>query len=248
MATRYSLFLTSRGMPTFIRPTIVHQVRRGRAPYRGAMKWYADSPGRRTFQIVADVFLLCFLAVCVWLGKEVNDGISTLRGPADGLTSAGDSFRDNMSGAAETVGGIPLVGDGLKSPFEALSGSGQRLADVGTSIASTVDTVARTVGIVVAVVPIVVALLVWAFFRIRFVRRATAASRLVGSEGSTGAVRAAGADPPAVAASGAVGSGPGGPVPGWGPGPGSPAGRAGATSCGVSLDGGETSPRVARLA
>ena len=192
------------------------------------MKWYADSPGRRTFQIVADVFLLCFLAVCVWLGKEVNDGISTLRGPADGLTSAGDSFRDNMSGAAETVGGIPLVGDGLKSPFEALSGSGQRLADVGTSVASTVDTVARTVGIVVAVFPIVVALLVWAFFRIRFVRRATAASRLVGSEGSMElfALRALTRQPLRRLAP--LGSGPGGAVPRWGPGPGPAAGRPGA--------------------
>ena len=148
------------------------------------MKWYADSPGRRTFQVVADVFLLCFVAVCVWLGKEVHDGVSTLRAPAEGLTSAGDSFRDNMSGAATSAGSIPLVGDGLKTPFEALSGSGQRLADAGTSAAATVDTVARTLGIVVAVVPIVCALLVWAFFRIRFVRRASAASRLVGTAGS----------------------------------------------------------------
>jgi TRAP-type C4-dicarboxylate transport system permease small subunit len=148
------------------------------------MKWYADSSGRRTFQIVADVFLLCFVAVCVWLGREVHDGVATLRAPAEGLTSAGDSFRDNMSGAADSVGNIPLVGDGLRTPFEALSGSGQRLADVGTSAAATVDTVARTLGIVVAVFPIVMALLVWAFFRIRFVRRASAASRLVGTEGS----------------------------------------------------------------
>ena len=212
------------------------------------MKWYADSPGRRTFQIVADVFLLCFLAVCVWLGKEVNDGISTLRGPADGLTSAGDSFRDNMSGAAETVGGIPLVGDGLKSPFEALSGSGQRLADVGTSVASTVDTVARTVGIVVAVFPIVMALLVWAFFRIRFVRRATAASRLVGSEGSMElfALRALTRQPLRRLA-------PLGPDLAGRFRDGDPVlvhqlAALELTSCGVSVDGGETSPRVPRLA
>src|SRR3954447_22828322 len=98
IATRYSLFLTSRGMPTFTRPRVVHQLRRRRSAYRGGMKWYADSPGRRTTQIVADVFLLCFVAVCVWLGSVVHDGIATLRGPADGLTSAGDSFRDNMTG------------------------------------------------------------------------------------------------------------------------------------------------------
>ncbi|MEP6650185.1 MAG: hypothetical protein ABJA74_09755 [Lapillicoccus sp.] len=148
------------------------------------MKWYADSSRRRTFQVIADVFLLCFVAVCVWLGKVIHDGISTLRVPADGLTSAGDSFRENMSGAADSMSGIPLVGDGLKTPFEALSGSGQRLADAGTSAASAVDTTARVVGVAVAVVPIVLALLVWAFVRVRFVRRATAASRLVGTAGS----------------------------------------------------------------
>ena len=184
IATRNSLFLTSRGIPTFTRPRVVHQVRRrrrGRGNTVTAMKWYADASGRRTFQIVADVFLLCFVAVCVWLGKAVHDGISTLRTPADGLTSAGDSFRDNMTSAATSVGGIPLVGDGLRSPFEALSGSGQRLADVGTSASSAIETAARVFGVLTAVVPIVLALLVWAFFRIRFVRRATAASRLVGA-------------------------------------------------------------------
>jgi hypothetical protein len=148
------------------------------------MKWYADSPGRRTFQIVADVFVLCFVALCVWLGKEVHDGISTLRGPADGLTSVGDSFRDNMTSAADSVGGVPLLGDGLRTPFEALSGSGQRLADAGVSAASAVDTAARVTGVLVAVLPIVLALLFWALFRVRFVRRATAASQLVGSPGS----------------------------------------------------------------
>ncbi|HEY6743862.1 MAG TPA: hypothetical protein VI110_15985 [Lapillicoccus sp.] len=149
------------------------------------MKWYADSLGRRTFQVVADVFLLCFVAVCVWLGKLVHDGIATLRVPADGLTSAGDSFRENMAGAANAVGGVPLLGDGLKTPFDALSGSGQRLADAGTSAASAVDTAARVTGLLVAVVPILFALLVWGFFRVRFVRRATAASRIVGTPGST---------------------------------------------------------------
>jgi hypothetical protein len=149
------------------------------------MKWYADSLGRRTFQVVADVFLLCFVAVCVWLGKLVHDGIATLRVPADGLTSAGDSFRENMAGAANAVRGVPLLGDGLKTPFDALSGSGQRLVDAGTSAASAVDTAARVTGLLVAVVPIVFALLVWGFFRVRFVQRATAASRIVGTPGST---------------------------------------------------------------
>src|SRR6478752_1984936 len=152
MATRYSLFLISRGIPTFIRPTIVHQVRRSRAPYRDVMKWYADSSGRRTFGIVVDV------------------------------------------------------------------------------------------------VPIVVALLVWAFFRIRFVRRATAASRLVGSEGSMElfALRALTRQPLRRLA-------PLGPDLARRFRDGDPVlvrqlAALELTSCGVSVDGGETSPQVPRLA
>ena len=84
------------------------------------MKWYADSPGHQSIQIVADVFLLCFLAVSAWLGKEVNDGISTLRGPADGLTSAGDSFRGQHVGGGRDRGRHPVAGWRNSSTFEAV--------------------------------------------------------------------------------------------------------------------------------
>ena len=148
------------------------------------MKWYADSSRRRTWQIVADVFVVCWVALCVWFGRAVNDGISSLRGPADSMASAGSSFQQNMAGASDNVSGIPIVGGALQSPFDALSGAGQQLAAVGSSVGSTVDTVARAAGVVVAVVPILVALLVWGFFRVRFVRRATAATRYLAAPGS----------------------------------------------------------------
>lgn len=148
------------------------------------MKLYADTPARRTRQIIADVVLLCFVAVCAWLGRAVSDGIGALRGPADGLTSAGNGFRDNMTGAAGNVGGLPLVGDRLRGPFDSLSGTGQQLADVGANLASTVTTIAHVTGVLVGAVPIVLGVLVWGFFRLRFVRRASAAQRLAGAPGS----------------------------------------------------------------
>lgn len=148
------------------------------------MKVYADSPGRRTAQIVGDVFLLCFVAVCVWAGRAVANGIGALRGPADGLASAGNSFQQNMTGAASQVGGIPLVGDTLKSPFESLSGTGQQIANVGVSMGTTVDTIAKVTGIAVAAVPIFVALCLWLLVRGRFVRKASAAAKLVRSQGA----------------------------------------------------------------
>src|SRR6476659_227036 len=87
-------------------------------------KLYADVTARRTAQIVADVFVVCWVALSLWLGRTVSNGISELRGPVDDLTSAGDSIRDNMAGAADNVGGVPLVGDSLRGPFDAISSAG----------------------------------------------------------------------------------------------------------------------------
>jgi hypothetical protein len=146
-------------------------------------KLYADSTARRTRQIVADVFVLCWIALCAWIGRTVAAGIESLRGPVDNLTSAGDSIRDNMSGAANNVGGVPLVGDSLRGPFDGIFNAGQTMANAGTSFGVTVDQAARIIGILVAVVPIFVVVVVWAWFRIRFVRRATTAQRWLGRPG-----------------------------------------------------------------
>ncbi len=143
------------------------------------MKLYADLPGRRTTQILSDVFMLCWVGLWIWAGHAAGDAIRTLRGPTDSLTSAGGSFQENMSGAAVSVGGLPLVGDALSAPFNALAGTGQQLAGVGASLGSTVEAVAHGTSIVVTVAPILVVLAIWLFLRVRFIRRATATSRML---------------------------------------------------------------------
>ena len=107
---------------------------------------------------------------------------------------------------------------------------------------------ARTLGIVVAVVPIVLALLVWAFFRIRFVRRATAASRLVGSAGSLElfALRALTRQP--LRRLTPLGPDLAGRFRDGDPVVVRQLAALELRSCGVALDGGETSRRVPRLA
>lgn len=126
------------------------------------IKLYADSTLRRTRQIVADVLMVAWIVLCSWLGRATSQGIEALRGPADNLASAGDSIRDNMSGAATNVGGVPLVGDSLRGPFDAISRAGQNIANVGASLGVTVDQVSGVAGLVVAAVPILAVLAVWA--------------------------------------------------------------------------------------
>jgi hypothetical protein len=148
------------------------------------IKLYADSTPRRTRQIVADVLMVAWIVLCSWLGRATSQGIEALRGPADNLASAGDSIRDNMSGAATNVGGVPLVGDSLRGPFDAISRAGQNIANVGASLGVTVDQVSSVAGLVVAAVPILAVLAVWAVVRTRFVRRATAAHHWLAQPGA----------------------------------------------------------------
>jgi uncharacterized protein (DUF1684 family) len=108
--------------------------------------------------------------------------------------------------------------------------------------------VARTLGIVVAVFPIVIALLVWAIFRIRFVRRATAASRLVGTSGwlELFALRALTRQP--LRRLTTLGPDLAGRFRDGDPVVVRQLAALELRSCGVALDGGETAPRVPRLA
>ena len=80
------------------------------------IKLYADSTPQRTRQIVAHVLIAAWIVLFVWLGRAASQDLEGLRGPMDNLASAGDSIRDNMSGAATNVGGVPLVGDSLRGP------------------------------------------------------------------------------------------------------------------------------------
>jgi hypothetical protein len=148
------------------------------------IKLYADSTPRRTRQIVADVLMVAWIVLCSWLGRAPSQGIEALRGQADNLASAGDSIRDNMSGAATNVGGVPLVGDSPRGPFDAISRAGQNIANVGASLGVTVDQVSGVAGLVVAAVPILAVLAVWAVVRTRFVRRATAAQHWLAQPGA----------------------------------------------------------------
>jgi hypothetical protein len=149
-----------------------------------SMKYYADAPQRRQWQIVSDVLALVWIVLCVSAGWNVNHGIQQVRPAADELAAAGGSIRVNMAGAASSAGSIPFAGDALRAPFDAISAAGQTLADAGTSLGMTIDEFSRTAGLFVALVPIILIAGPWALVRYRFVRRATNAQQWLTRPGS----------------------------------------------------------------
>lgn len=145
------------------------------------MKLYADTTGRRTGQLVADVLVLVWVAGWVWAGRQVHDTILQLRAPADSLTTAGDSVHGALTGAGDQAGRLPLVGGDLETWLDRAAGSGTTLRNAGAEMAATVENVANWLGVITAVLPILTVGALWLWLRVRFVRRATTAQRYIDS-------------------------------------------------------------------
>lgn len=145
------------------------------------MKIYADTTARRTRQLVADVLVLAWVGLWVWLGRQVYDTVQLLQTPAESIRTAGVSVQGALTGAGDQAGQLPLVGDSLRSWLVQAAGSGATLQQAGASMSSTVDTLALVLALVTASVPIAIVVLIWGFVRYRFVREATTAQRFIDS-------------------------------------------------------------------
>jgi hypothetical protein len=142
------------------------------------MKVYSDYPARRTAQIVADLVAIGLIAIFVWAGVIVYGAIAVLAAFGKTIEDAGNGFEETMADAGETLGGVPLIGGGIRQPFDAASGAGTLLAEAGQAQQDLVMTAALIIGIVVAAIPIVLVLWIWLRRRARWARRATEARNL----------------------------------------------------------------------
>ena len=142
------------------------------------MKPYSDFAGRRTAQIVADVIAIALIAAWVWLGVTVYSLIANLAVYGVQLEDAGAGFRETMSQVGENLGSIPLIGPGIRIPFDGASDAGGALEAAGQSQQDAILQLATALGIGIAALPIAMILLLWLLPRIRFVRRAGRARAL----------------------------------------------------------------------
>lgn len=145
----------------------------------GAMKLYAESPGRRTAQVLADLLLVVWLVAWAWAGSVVHDATLELGAPGEQLAESATGLAGALQDAGGTLGEVPVVGDEVQTPFDEASGAADRLADVGRDQVQAVERLALWLGLSVAVIPILLACLFHLPRRVRFVRRATAGARFV---------------------------------------------------------------------
>ena len=143
------------------------------------MKLYSDFPARRTRQILGDLFAVGLITVWILIGVFVYNLIMGLASFGIQMEDAGGQFRETMTEVSATLGDVPLIGSGIRAPFDGASDAGAALETAGIEQQQLVQTIATWLGVGVAVVPILTILTLWLVPRIRFaVRASTLAKQL----------------------------------------------------------------------
>ncbi len=146
------------------------------------MKLYSDYGDRRARQVVGDVLAIVSIALWMWLGVTLFQLVQNLAAFGVQMEQAGSGFRETMTEVGETLGGVPLIGGGIRVPFDGASAAGQALESAGQSQQDAVLQLAIGLGVGVAALPVAMILVLWLVPRIRFVRRAGRAKAVVAQE------------------------------------------------------------------
>ncbi|WP_411721572.1 hypothetical protein [Mycetocola sp.] len=143
------------------------------------MTLYSDFGTRRTRQIVGDVLAFVLISAWVLLGITVYELVENLAVFGGQMEEAGAGFAETMTEVGNTLGGIPLIGGGIRAPFDEASSAGGALEAAGQSQQIAVNQLATGLGIGIAALPIIMILVLWLVPRIRFARKAGQAKAAV---------------------------------------------------------------------
>jgi hypothetical protein len=143
------------------------------------MQLYARDPVRRTRQLAADAGLLAWVLLWVLVARTVHAAVLVLAEPGRAVEDLGDSVAGNMASAAGVAEDVPVVGDELAAPFGALADAGGSVTGAGQAAQDAVGTLATVLAVVLVLLPVGWLLLRWLPWRLRYVREAGAARRLL---------------------------------------------------------------------
>src|SRR5918999_1813413 len=97
------------------------------------MRLYAEMPQVRARQLLQDMALFLWIVLWVVVGFKVNALVNELAQPGETIERAGSGFADSVEEVGGGVGDVPLVGEELRRPFEAVAGGGRGLGEGGGS-------------------------------------------------------------------------------------------------------------------
>ncbi|MDX2388952.1 MULTISPECIES: hypothetical protein [unclassified Streptomyces] len=149
------------------------------------MRLYAQTPARRSRQVLADVIAVALVAAAVWFALAVHDAIMKLAEPGRRVESAGTGLATELGNAGDAASNVPLVGGLLRKPLRSAADASTGLADAGQSLQDAVGQVATLTTAALIIVPVTVVLLLWLPARLRWILRGHAVRRLLDAPGGT---------------------------------------------------------------
>lgn len=149
------------------------------------MRLYAQTPARRSRQVLADLIAVVLIAAVVWGALAVRETIMLLAEPGRKVESSGDSLAAELGNTGDAASDVPLVGGLLQKPLQAAADASTGFADAGESLQHAVSQVANVTTAVLIVVPSAFVLLLWLPPRLLWIRRSTTIRRLADAPGGT---------------------------------------------------------------
>ena len=143
------------------------------------MQPYAQHPALRARQMAADVGMLLWIVAWVLVARTVHAAVLVLAEPGQAVEDLGSSVAGNRNSAADAADDVPLVGDELSAPFDALAEAGGSVTGAGQAAQDAVGTLATLLAVVIVVLPVGWLVLRWLPWRLRYVREADAARRML---------------------------------------------------------------------
>jgi hypothetical protein len=143
------------------------------------MRLYAQRPDLRLRQALGDAGVVAWIVLWVLVARAVHRAVLVLAEPGRAVEDLGGSVARNMASAAETADRVPVAGDALAQPFQALGDAGSSVSGAGQHAQDAVGTLAFWLAVVLVLLPVGWLLLRWLPGRWRYAREAGAAARLL---------------------------------------------------------------------
>jgi hypothetical protein len=143
------------------------------------MQLYAQHPVLRARQLAGDLGMLAWVVLWVLVARTVHGAVLVLAEPGRAVEALGDSVAGNMNSAAGVAEDVPVVGDDLAAPFDALADASGSVSGAGQAAQDAVGTLATVLAVVMVALPVAWLLLRWLPRRLDYARDAGAARRLL---------------------------------------------------------------------
>jgi hypothetical protein len=143
------------------------------------MQLYAQHPVLRARQLAGDLGMLAWVVLWVLVARTVHGAVLVLAEPGRAVEALGNSVAGNMDSAAGVAEDVPVVGDDLAAPFDALADASGSVSGAGQAAQDAVGTLATVLAVVLVALPVAWLLLRWLPRRLDYARDAGAARRLL---------------------------------------------------------------------